>query len=104
MRAVGSPRMSLWSAIIERLQHAGIKPYDIVVWDTTGHELERAGFQLSSTPEVRCIGTDAVGFEDTPEAFGSVSCRLSKILTRTCDVVINVPLMKDHGRLASRSA
>jgi uncharacterized protein (DUF362 family) len=93
-----STNVTVVRAIAERLQHAGIKPYDIVVWDTTGHELERAGFQLSSAPgKVRCMGTNAVGYEDKPEGYGTVSCCLSKILTRICDVVINVPLLKDHS-------
>lgn len=85
-------------AIAERLKQAGVKPYDIVIWDRTSHELERAGFTLSSAPgAVRCIGSDAVGYEDNPEKYGTVSCNLSKILTRVCDVVINVPLLKDHS-------
>ncbi len=93
-----STNVTLVEAITERLQQAGIKAGDIVIWDRTNHELERAGFTLSSDAgKVRCIGTDAVGYEDTPEKYGSVSCRLSKILTRTCDVIINLPLMKDHG-------
>ncbi len=93
-----STNTALVQAITERLQNAGIKPYDIVVWDTTGRELERAGFHLSSgAGKIRCMGTDAVGYEDMPEAYGSVRCRLSRILTRICDVVINVPLLKDHS-------
>jgi uncharacterized protein (DUF362 family) len=43
------------------------------------------------------MGTDGVGYEDTEESFGVARCRLSKILTRVCDVVINVPLLKDHS-------
>ena len=93
-----STDVTLVEAITERLQRAGVKPYNIVIWDRTSQELEHAGFPLSSaTGKVRCIGTDAVGYEDTPESHGAVSCRLSKILTRTCDVVINLPLLKDHS-------
>jgi uncharacterized protein (DUF362 family) len=88
----------LVEAIAQRLQQAGIRPYDVVIWDRTSHELERAGFHLSSAAGVvRCTGSDAVGYEDTPEAYGSVRCCLSRILTRTCDVILNVPLLKDHG-------
>ncbi len=89
----------LVAAITQRLQQAGIRPYDVVIWDRTGDELERAGFHLSSAAGmVRCTGSDAVGYEDSPEEYGSVRCCLSRILTRTCDVIINVPLLKDHGR------
>lgn len=95
-----STNVTLVEAIVERLRQAGIAPNDIVIWDRTDHELERAGFHLASSPgpgQVRCLGTDAVGYEDEEESFGTVRCRLSKILTRLCDVVINVPLLKDHG-------
>jgi uncharacterized protein (DUF362 family) len=95
-----STNRTLVELITERLQQDGIKPYDIVIWDRTNRELERAGFHLSSEPnKVRCIGTDTrgVGYEDAPERYGAVSCRLSKLLTRTCDVVINVPLLKHHS-------
>lgn len=92
-----STNVTLVEAITERLQQAGIKPHDIVIWDRRNRELERAGFHLSSDAgKIRCMGTDSVGYEDQPETYGSVSCRLSQILTRTCDVVINVPLLKDH--------
>jgi uncharacterized protein (DUF362 family) len=93
-----STNVTVVEAIVERLQQAGIKPYDIVIWDRTRGELERAGFKLSQEPgKVRCIGTDEIGYEDKPESFGTVSCRLSKLLTQTCDVVINLPLLKDHS-------
>src|ERR1035438_3773628 len=35
------------AAICQRLQEAGVKDSDIVVWDRTRHELERAGFHLA---------------------------------------------------------
>ncbi len=93
-----STNVTLVEAITERLQQAGIKPYDIVIWDRTKGELDRAGFKLSQEPgKVRCMGSDEIGYEETPESFGTVSCPLSKILTRTCDVVINLPLLKDHS-------
>jgi len=87
----------LVEVITQRLQQAGIKPYDIVIWDRKNSELEHAGFRLSSVAgRVRCMGSDAIGYEDVPEKYGVASCCLSKILTRTCDVVINVPMLKDH--------
>src|SRR5271166_5387189 len=84
-----STHVSLVLAICERLQQAGIKPGDIIIWDRTNRELERAGYTISTDPNrVRCFGTDTAGFgyEEQPETFGAVSARLSKILTRNCDV------------------
>lgn len=94
-----STHVSLVLAICERLQQAGIKPGDIIIWDRTNHELEKAGYTIATDPNrVRCFGTDTPGFgyEEMPENFGSVSAKLSKILTRNCDVMINLPLLKDH--------
>lgn len=93
-----STNVALVEAICERLQMAGVKAQDIVIWDRDGSDLSRAGFRLSSGGNrVRCMGTDEAGFEETPEAFGAVRSRLSKILTRNCDVLINVPVLKCHG-------
>ena len=87
-------------AICERLMSVGIKPNDIVIWDRTEKELERCGLKkLGASLGVRCIGTDEpdYGYEETPVSHGKVTTRFSKILTRTCDVQINVPVLKDHS-------
>lgn len=87
----------LVEAICERLQEAGIKASDIVVWDRDSAELERAGFHVSTAgSRVQCFGTDRVDYEQELATHGSVGSRLSKILTQRCDVLINVPVLKDH--------
>ena len=45
---------------------------------------------------MQCYGTDRVGYEDDLSAWGSVGSRLSKILTRSSSVLINLPVLKDH--------
>jgi uncharacterized protein (DUF362 family) len=93
-----STNVQLVDAICERLQQAGIPARDILVWDRESRELERAGFRLSSDANrARCLGTDAFGYEEQPQSFGTVRSKLSKILTRNCDVLINVPVLKDHS-------
>ncbi|MGD0831305.1 MAG: DUF362 domain-containing protein [Terracidiphilus sp.] len=92
-----STNTQLVSAICERLQEAGVKAGDIVVWDRESDELERAGFHLAiGGNRVQCFGTDRVGYEDELAAFGSVGSRLSKILTQRSKVLINLPVLKDH--------
>jgi uncharacterized protein (DUF362 family) len=96
-RAPLSTNSVLVDAICERLQQAGIKPYDIIVWDKTNLDLKKGNYTPTDQPgRVRYMGCDIAGYEDTPESFGVVSSRLAKILTRMCDVVINVPILKDH--------
>ena len=87
----------LVEVICERLQEAGIKGSDIVVWDRDTDELERAGFHVSTGGNrVQCFGTDRVDYEQELAMHGSVGSRLSKILTQRCNVLINIPVLKDH--------
>lgn len=87
----------LVAAICERLQQAGVRAADIVVWDRDSEELEHAGFRIATAGnQVQCFGTDRIGYEDELANWGSVGSRLSRILTRRCDVLINVPVLKDH--------
>jgi len=95
-RGTASTNVKLVEAITARLQQAGIK--DVVVWDRLSGDLESAGFRLGSKqPGVRYVGNDSVGYEDQLSIYGSVGSLLSKTLTRTCDAVINLPVLKDHG-------
>ncbi|MGA3159903.1 MAG: DUF362 domain-containing protein [Terracidiphilus sp.] len=92
-----STNVQLVAAICERLQEAGVKAGDILVWDRDSDELERAGFHLAvGGDRVQCYGTDRTGYEEELAAWGSVGSCLSKILTRRTNVLINLPVLKDH--------
>ncbi len=92
-----STNLQLVEAICERLQEAGIKASDIVVWDRDSDEMEHVGFRVATGGNrVQCFGTDRVDYEPELVTHGSVGSRLSKILTQRCNVLINVPLLKDH--------
>ena len=92
-----SSNLQLVEAICERLQEAGIKASDIVVWDRDSDELEHVGFHVATGGNrVQCFGTNRVDYEQELVTHGSVGSRLSKILTQRCDVLINVPVLKDH--------
>ncbi len=92
-----STNRELVAAVCERLQEAGIKAVDIVVWDRSTEELERVGFQVATGGNrVQCYGTEQVGYEGGLAAWGRVGSRLSKILTQRTNVLINLPVLKDH--------
>jgi uncharacterized protein (DUF362 family) len=86
-------------AIAERLQWAGIKPGNIIIWDRNARDLEACGFTINTDPSrVRCFGSDVSGYEEDGVAFGAaVNVKLSKILTRQCDMVVGLPILKDHS-------
>ena len=86
----------LVEVITERLRQAGIR--EIVIWDRQNFDLERARFKIAETGSgVRCFGNDVLGFEDELATFGQAGSLLCRILTRVCDAVINLPVLKDHG-------
>jgi uncharacterized protein (DUF362 family) len=93
-----STNTMLVEAVCERLQQAGIPQKNIVIWDRLNSDLESAGFQVASRKDrIRCVGNDASGYETDLSIYGSVGSLLSNTLTRTCDAVVNLPVLKDHG-------
>jgi uncharacterized protein (DUF362 family) len=84
-------------AVAEELQRAGIAAGNIIVWDRNGRDLEVCGLKISTDMKgVRCFGSDVSGFDDQPQTWGTARIRLSKILTEQCDLVIGLPILKDH--------
>ncbi|MGA2085983.1 MAG: DUF362 domain-containing protein [Terracidiphilus sp.] len=93
-----STHFALVMAIAERLQQAGVKPGEIVVWERDARSLEACGLTVNTDPSrVRVYGNDVAGYENEPVAFGTVSVKLAKILTRECAMVIGLPILKDHS-------
>jgi uncharacterized protein (DUF362 family) len=97
-RGTASTSPVLVEAICERLQQAGVRAEKIVIWDRLDTDLERVGFRPGVRKDrIRVIGNDTAGYESELAMFGSAASLLSTTLTRTCDAVINLPVLKDHG-------
>ena len=93
-----STSVPLVEAIVERLQQAGVPARHIVIWDRLNDDLESAGFRIATASgRLRCFGNDVAGYESDLVEYGSAASLLSMTLTRTCDGVINLPVLKDHG-------
>ena len=93
-----STNVVLVEVLCERLREAGIPDKNIIIWDRGSFDLERAGFRVTSRRDgIRSIGNDTAGYEEDLAVYGSVGSRLAMTLTRTCDAVINLPVLKDHG-------
>jgi len=93
-----STSVLLVQLLCARLQDAGIPQRDIIIWDRLNADLESAGFRIATRPDrIRCFGNDMLGYEEELATYGSVGSCLAKTLTRVCDAVINLPVLKDHG-------
>ncbi len=104
INTLGGPALSsnrvLVDAICERLKQAGVKASDIIIWDNANEALEHAGYRISNDDShERIFGSDdtSAGYEENPAIYASVNTRFSKLLTRTCDCMINIPILKDHS-------
>jgi uncharacterized protein (DUF362 family) len=94
-----STHLALVLAVCERLQQAGVKPGEIIVWDRNARDIEACGLTINTdSSRIRVFGSDVAGYEDQGVAFGSVTnVKLAKILTHECAMVIGMPILKDHG-------
>jgi len=88
----------LVEAVCERLQQAGVPAQNILIWDRLNKDLDKGGFKIRYEGRgVRCFGNEAMGFEDELSTFGQAGSLLCRTLTRACDCVINMPVVKDHS-------
>ncbi|MFH1514028.1 MAG: DUF362 domain-containing protein [bacterium] len=91
-----STQVPLVMAIVTALKSSGVKERDILIWDRSDRELKHAGYSLSNgTDSLRCCGTK--NYESNMNNINGTNFKLSTILTEEIDVLINVPVAKNHG-------
>lgn len=84
-------------AVAERLQQAGVKPGNIIVFDQNVHFLQSCGMTVNTDPaKLRAYSSDVAGWDDEPSTWGVAHIRLTRIVSRDCDIIINMPILKDH--------
>lgn len=94
----GSTHTIFTDAIIERLNEAGIRNRDIIIWDRLNKDLEDGGYRIQDRKNnVRIIGNDLKGFGRSLQVFGSAASLVCNTIVRECDCIINLPLLKDHS-------
>ena len=100
------------------IESLGIDPNQIIIWDRAISELKKAGYTINQSDNgIRCFGTiekfsisrwllnskqkesSGIGYDKSlPIDVGQgQTSHLSKILTRMCTYLINVPVLKDHN-------
>ena len=93
-----STHAELVAAIVHGLESAGVPRNNIIVWDRAERELAAVGFTSAGVNGARVLATDSrgVGYERDIEFSGDVGSCFSKIISRMCTAIINVPVLKDH--------
>jgi len=93
-----SSHLALVAAIVDGLAEAGVQKRNIIVWDRSERELAAAGYTSAGVSGARVLATDSrgIGYERDIEFSGEIGSCFSRILSRMCTAVINVPVLKDH--------
>jgi uncharacterized protein (DUF362 family) len=69
----------------------------IVIWERSDRELRRAGFEIVKKGRLQCLGNDSAGYGPDLVIHGAVGSLFSRTVSQTCDTLINLPVLKDHG-------
>lgn len=93
-----STQIEVTESIVRQLVDSGVREKEIIVWDRLNRDLKSADYKIrTGGNSYRCYGNDHGGYERELRIHRSVGSLFSKILTQQCDVIINVPVLKDHG-------
>ncbi|MCS7259796.1 MAG: DUF362 domain-containing protein [Anaerolineae bacterium] len=93
--AAGGPTQpAVTYAIARRLQDAGLRAENLLIFDRTDHELADAGYALNEGGSgVQCRGTRGEGSE---AVLTQATVRFWRELDE-CDAIVNIPTPKAHG-------
>jgi uncharacterized protein (DUF362 family) len=98
-----SPRVELVEALVDLLADAGVDRRQIIVFERSSRELERAGFRTRKQgPPYRCTGTDN-DYERRPSTSGAIGSCFARLVTTECTALVSFGVVKDHD-LAGVSA
>ncbi len=84
-----------------------VKPNDIILFERSAWELRRQRFRINhSTRGIRCFGTNNPGYNPGFDKSFTIPLRdglfigtphFSKVISKMCDYIINVPVLKNHS-------
>jgi uncharacterized protein (DUF362 family) len=90
-----SPKVEFVEALIKILKNSGIQEENIIVFERSDKELERAGFKINKSGKgYKCYGTNGEYLPEVEEAISVGSCfsNICKKITH----LINFGVLKDH--------
>ena len=90
--------LELVDELVALLEQAGIARQQTMVFDRSDGDLRRGGFPLRTDgPDYRCLGNDTAGYEPELTVMPNGASRFSRVATQMASVLINLPILKDHG-------
>ena len=96
-------------AVADSLIENGVTANNVIIWDQIWENLKRAGYKINQSPQgVRCYASNSYGkilvkkfrslqYDSEPVSCGVAKSNLSKIFSKHCTAIINMPILKDHN-------
>jgi uncharacterized protein (DUF362 family) len=92
----GSTQPAVAYAVAQRLQDAGLRAENILIFDRNNDDLAGGGYQINDGgPGVQCHGREKQG-SGTEARLSQATVRFYQELD-ACDAVVNLPIPKQHG-------
>ncbi len=93
-----STSVPLVEAMVALLEAVGVARQRQSVFDRSNDDLRSGGFSLrTSGSEYRVVGNDQAGYERELAMMPTGASRCAVMATRMASVLINMPILKDHG-------
>jgi hypothetical protein len=95
--AYGGPTQpAVTYAVAQRLQDAGLRAENILIFDRNNNDLAGGGYQINEGgPGVQCYGREKRG-SGTEARLSQATVRFYKEID-ACDALVNLPIPKQHG-------
>lgn len=96
-----SPLPEVVYAVVEALALAGVSRKNMIIFDKEDRDLAASGYVCTATGEGPLIygtvgETKNPGYENDFSEQGKTAFRLSRIVTRECTALVNIPVIKQH--------
>lgn len=98
------PHPAMADAVAEGAALVGIPANHVIAFDKEDRDLERSGFTINKGgSDVQCYGTVGPpgsgnpGYEDRQSFRRDTAYHLSRVVSRQCTAIVNVPVFKDHS-------
>ena len=93
-----STSVPLVEAMVALLQAGGVPRKQALVFDRSDTDLRSGGFSpRSGGKDYQVLGNDRAGLEEELSMMPSGASRCARVATRMASVLVNMPILKDHG-------
>jgi uncharacterized protein (DUF362 family) len=93
-----STHLELTETLVALLEGTGLRRSHCLVFDRADIDLRRAGYPIRTTgSDFRSMGNDRAGYERELRVMPTGASRFSRVVTHKASVLINMPILKDHG-------